>query len=174
MNEVIKSLLERRSCRKFKPENIKEEELDAILEAGTYAPTGMGKQSPLIVSISNKEDRDALERLNAEVLGDANAKPFYGAPNVVVVFGQKDIPFCIHDANLVLGNILNAAYALGIDSCYIWRAKESLESEGGKELLKKWGVPDGYVAVANVILGYGIDEGRNVAPPRKEGYIIKV
>ena len=174
MNEALQNLLTRRACRAYKDEQIKAEELDAILEAGTYAPTGRGTQSPIIVAIQDAEKLAAVEKLNAVVMGDPEMHPFYGAPTVVVVFGDADIPFGAADATLVAGNILNAANAVGVDSCFIWRAKETFESEEGKALKKEWNIPDNYVGVANVILGYGLAEGRNVAPPRKEDYVRKV
>ena len=138
MNETIKNLLERRSCRAYEDRQITDAELDTILEAGTYAPTGMGKQSPLIVAVQNPETVKTVERLNATVTGNPDGHTFYGAPTVVVVFGDPTLPFGISDGNLVIGNILNAAHAVGVDSCYIWRAQESFESEEGKELKKAW------------------------------------
>jgi len=174
MKETIQDLMERRACRAYKPEQIKTAELDTILEAGTYAPTGMGKQSPLIVAIQTPEVLNKVERLNAAVTGNPDAHPFYGAPTAVVVFGDPSLPFGIADGNLVIGNILNAAHALGVASCYIWRAKESFESEEGKALMKEWGIPEGYQGIGNVILGYSQSEGTNAAPPRKADYIRKV
>jgi nitroreductase len=174
MNEALQNLLTRRSCRAYQAEQIKEEELDAILEAGTYAATGMGKQSPLIVAVQKPEDVEAVQKLNAAVTGNPDAKTFYGAPTVVVVFGDPTVPFGVSDGNLVIGNMLNAANAIGVDSCYIWRAKESFESEGGKALKEKWGIPEKYQGVGNVILGYGLPEGKREAAPRKADYIRKV
>ena len=157
----------------YREEQIKPAELDAVLEAGTYAPTAMGKQSPLIVVLQKPEDIAEVEKLNAAVMGNADAKAFYGAPTVIVVFGDTSIPFGIADANLVIGNLLNAANAVNVDSCYIWRAKECFETEKGKELKKKWHVPENYQGVGNVILGYGLPEGKREAAPRKDGYIIR-
>lgn len=174
MNETIKNLLERRSCRAYEDRQITDAELDTILEAGTYAPTGMGKQSPLIVAVQNPETVKTVERLNATVTGNPDGHTFYGAPTVVVVFGDPTLPFGISDGNLVIGNILNAAHAVGVDSCYIWRAQESFESEEGKELKKAWGIPENYVGVGNVILGYGKPGSIGTAPARKEDYIRKV
>ncbi len=174
MKETLQDLLTRRSCRKYRPEQIKDSELDAILEAGTYAPTGMGKQSPVIVAIQNKADRDELSRLNASVMGRDGIDPFYGAPTVVVVLVPASFPTGRDDGNMVIGNILNAAHAVGVDSCYIYRAKEVFEMDEGKALLKKWGVEGDYVGIGNVILGYGEPEGVRPAAERKAGYIIKV
>lgn len=174
MNEALQNLLTRRSCRKYKPEQIAAEELDAILQAGVYAPTGRNGQSPIIVAVQTPDERDTVERLNAAVMGNPEMKTFYGAPTVIVVFGDSESPFCASDGNLVIGNLLNAAHAVGVDSCYIWRAKEAFESDEGKALKAKWGVPERYVGLGNVILGYGEEGGVREAAPRKEGYVIRV
>ncbi len=173
MNEVIQCLKERRSCRKYKAEPVRREDMDVILEAGTYAATARGGQSPLIVAVEDPETVRQLERLNAAVMGQPEAHTFYGAPAVVVVFSDQNIPFCEADGNLVIGNILNAAHAVGVDSCYIWRAKEEFENEEGRALKAKWGVPEHYRGIGNVILGYGEPDGIREAAPRKEGYIIR-
>ncbi|MCM1282734.1 MAG: nitroreductase [Muribaculaceae bacterium] len=173
MKETLVDLKTRRSCRAYKPEPVAEEALDAILEAGIYAPTGMGKQSPLIVVVSDKETRDLLSKLNAEVMG-ADTDPFYGAPTVLVVLADRSVRTHVDDGNLVIGNLLNAAHAVGVDSCYIYRAREVFDSVQGKELLKKWGVEGDYEGIGNVILGYGLEEGKREAAPRKEGYIVRV
>ncbi|MBQ8973920.1 MAG: nitroreductase family protein [Clostridia bacterium] len=174
MNEALNNLLTRRSCRAYRDEQIKTEELDAILQAGVYAPTGMGKQSPLIVAVQSPDKVGEVERLNAAVLGNPDAHPFYGAPTVLVVFGDAESPLGVSDANLVLGNLLNGANAVGVDSCYIWRAKEAFESEAGKALKKAWNIPDSYVGCGYVILGYGKPEGKREAAPRKENYVLKI
>ncbi len=173
MKETLLDLKTRRSCRKYQPEQIKEEELLAILEAGTYAPTGMGAQSPIIVAVQDKETRDYLSKLNAGIMG-TDIDPFYGAPTVLVVLADRSRPTHVDDGNLVIGNLLNAAHAIGVDSCYIYRARETFDSAEGKELLKKWGVQGDYEGIGNVILGYGLPEGVKEAAPRKDGYIIRV
>lgn len=174
MNEALNNLLTRRSCRAYHEEQIKAEELDAILEAGQYAPTGMGKQSPIIVVIQDAEKIRAVEKLNSAVMGNPEGHPFYGAPTVLVVFGKGENPLETADANLVIGNLLNGANAVGIDSCYIWRAREVFATDDGKALMKEWNIPDGYVGVGNVILGYGKPEGKRPAAPRKEDYVRRV
>ena len=174
MNETLNTLKNRRSCRKYRDEQIKKEELDAILEAGTYAPTGRGLQSPLIVVVQKPEDYAELERLNGKVMGNENGHPFYGAPTVAVVFADSAIPTYVADGNLVIGNLMNAAQAVGVDSCYIWRAAEVFDSDEGKALMAKWGVPEGFRGIGNVILGYGKPEGKRDAAPRKEGYIVRI
>lgn len=171
MNEALQNLLTRRSCRAYRDEQISEDQLNAILEAGTYAPTGMGRQSPLIVAIQDPQTLAQVERLNGAVMGRPDTHPFYGAPTVVVVFGNTQTPLCDADANLVIGNLLNAANAVGVDSCYIWRARETFASPEGKELKLAWGIPEHYEGIGNVILGYGKPEGIRPAAPRKPDYI---
>lgn len=167
-----KILLERRSIRKYKDIPVEEEKLDKILEAGTYAPTGMNRQTPVMVAVRDKEIRDLLEKENAKVMGDENKKPFYGAPVVIVVFYNPDIYTSLEDGCLVMGNLMNAAHAVGLGSCWIHRAKEVFLTEEGKELMKKWGIPENYIGVGNCIIGYA-DEAPE-AKPRKSSYIIKV
>lgn len=174
MNEALKNLLKRRSCRAYENRQIKDDELDSILLAGEYAPTGMGKQSPIIVVIQDKDKISEIEKLNARVMGKIDIHPFYGAPTLIVVFGDSSSLLCDADANLVIGNILNGANAVGVDSCYIWRAREVFESEEGKELKRKWNIPDNYKGVGNVILGYGKSEGKKEAAKRKEDYVRRV
>ena len=174
MNEALNNLLTRRSCRAYKAEPIKQEELEAILKAGTYAPTSMGQQSPFIVATQDPELIARIERLNAAVLGDPEGKPFYGAPALAVVFGDPTTSVGIPDGNLVMANLLNAANAVGVDSCYIWRARESFATEAGKALKKAWDIPENYVGMGNVILGYGRPEGKKEAAPRKADYVRRV
>ena len=173
MKETLRDLKERRSCRAYLPEQIREEALAAILEAGTYAPTGMGRQSPVIVAVQDPETRNALSRMNAAVMG-ASGDPFYGAPTVVVVLADPEIGTYLYDGVLVMGNLMNAAQAVGVDSCYIFRAKEVFETAEGKALLRKWGIPERYVGIGNCILGYGAPGGKQEAAPRKENYIVRV
>lgn len=154
--ETINDLIERRSIRKYKAEQIKDEELDMILKAGVYAASGMNKQPVTIVAVQDKETRDLLEKLNKKAGNmPEEAAPFYGAPTVLVVLYDPEIsPIAIYDATLTMGNLLNAAHALDVDSCWIHRAKETFEFPEGKELLKKWGLKDTLIGVGNCILGY--------------------
>ena len=172
MNEILNSLKERRSCRSYKPDMVPQEILDQILEAGTYAPTGMGKQSPIIIAVTDKETRDKLSRLNAAVMGASN-DPFYGAPVVLVVLANTAVGTYKYDGSLVMGNLLNAAHALGLGSCWIHRAKEEFESEEGKEILKSLGIKGDWEGIGNCILGYPAADP-NPAAPRKADYIYKI
>ena len=173
MNEVLTALKERRSCRKFQSRQVTQEDLDAILEAGTYAPTGLNRQAPVIVAIQDPETIAQVSRLNAAVMG-ADTDPFYGAPTVLVVLANPEIRTWLHDGALVMGNLMNAAHAVGVGSCYIFRAKEVFETPEGKALLTKWGIPETYIGVGNCILGYPAEGGTRPATPRKENYIIRV
>lgn len=172
MNETLKVLKERRSIRRYKAEQIKNEELNAILEAGTWAPTGMGKQSPVMVVVQDRETIAYMSKLNAEIMGKPDSDPFYGAPTVVVVLADSTNANWVRDGSLVMGNLMNAAASLGLGSCWINRALELFDRPEGKELLKKWGLDEKYRGVGNCILGY-IDGEIPTPKPRKEGYIIR-
>lgn len=169
MAETLITLKTRRSCRAYKPELIPEEKLKAIIEAGTYAATGMGKQSPIIIAVTDKALRDRLSAMNAAVMG-ANMDPFYGAPELLIVLANKDVPTYIYDGSLVMGNMMNAAADLGIASCWIHRAKEEFESEEGKEILRSLGITGNYEGIGHLILGYAAKESAAPAP-RKENYV---
>ena len=165
-------LLERRSIRAYKAEQIKESELDYVLNAALYAPTGRNFQSTIMVAVQDKELVARLSKMNAEVMGAEN-DPFYGAPTVVVVFADTNIPTHFEDGCLAMGNMLNAAYETGLGSCWIHRARQVFESDEGKALMKEWGVPESYVGIGNCILGYASCETPDPAP-RKDGRIIKI
>ena len=169
--EAMKNLLERRSIRKYKDTQVPDELLDQVLEAGLYAPTGMNRQNVVMVAVRDKETRDQLMRMNAAVMGSQN-DPFYGAPCVIVVLGDAETYPVVENGSLVLGNLMNAAYALGLGSCWIHRAKQMFETEEGKELLRKWGLKESLVGVGNCILGYPDEEPE--ARPRLDGRIVKV
>lgn len=170
--EAMEVLLNRRSIRKYKAEQIKEEELDAVLKAGTFGPTGMGTQAVQLVAVTNPDMVKKLSKMNGDVM-NATTDPFYGAPCVIVVFADSSKATYIENGSCVLTNLLNAAYANGLGSCWIHRAYQMFESDEGKALKKEWGVPESYVGVGNCILGY-MDGDLPVAKERKENYIIKV
>ena len=172
MNETLKTLMERRSCRSYKSDPVPAEILDQILEAGTFAATGMGKQSPIMIAVTDQKVRDRLSRMNADVMG-ANNDPFYGAPTVIVVLADKAVPTYLYDGSLVMGNLMNAAHSLGIASCWIHRAKEEFESEEGKAILKSLGIEGDYEGIGHCVLGYAASDLQSAAP-RKANYIYRV
>ena len=171
MNETIRTLKNRCSTKKYLPRQVEDALLDAVLEAGLYAPTGMNNQKVVTVAIRDKETRDLLSRMNAQVMG-VESDPFYGAPCVIVVLSDPERRTWVEDGSLVMGNLMNAATALGLGSCWIHRAREMFDSPEGKELLKKWGLPETLRGVGNCILGY--EDGETVRKPRAEGRIVKV
>lgn len=169
MNTTIKDLLERRSIRKYQERQIADEELNEVLKCGMHAPTGMNLQSPVMVVIQKKEVIEKLSKMNAAIMG-SDSDPFYGAPTVIVVLADKTRATYIEDGSLVMGNLMNAAHALGLGSCWIHRAKEEFESEEGRKLLKEWGVGERYTGIGHCVLGYP-DMEHPAAKPRKEAYI---
>ena len=167
----MNTLLNRRSIRRYKEDQVPDELLDQVLTAGLYAPTGMNRQNIIMVAVRDKQTRDQLSRMNAAVMG-SDRDPFYGAPCVIVVLGDPEIYPVVENGSLVLGNLMNAAYAVGLGSCWIHRAKQTFETEAGKALLRKWGLKEDLVGIGNCILGYA-DESPE-AKPRLDGRIIKI
>ena len=172
MNETIKILLERRSVRGYKEDLMPEEVLNEILEAGEYAPSGMGQQGTLMVVTQNPELVAKLSKMNADVMG-TESDPFYGAPTVVVVFADSNMPTCVENGSLVMGNLMLEAEEQGIGSCWIHRAKEEFESEEGKEILKSLGIEGDYEGIGHCILGYA-DGPAPKAAPRKDSYVYHI
>ena len=170
MNETLKVLESRRSCRKFKPDAVKDEELKAIVKAGTYAATGMGKQSPIIIAVTDKKLRDEIAEENRKIGGwPEGFDPFYGAPAILIVLADKAVPTHVYDGSLVMGNLMNAAESLGVASIWIHRAKEEFESEFGKNILKKLGIEGEYEGIGHCALGYAVEPAKPAAP-RKDNY----
>ena len=172
--QIIKT---RRSCRKYKKEQITDEELKAVLEAGTYAPTSRGMQSPYIVAVQNEELRKQLASMNAHVMG-VTSNPYYDAPTYVlvlvppamlIVLAKKERPTYVYDGSLVMGNLMLAAHELGIGSCWIHREREMFSTSEGKELMKSWGLPEGLVGIGALALGYPAEEPAQ-PKPRKQDY----
>lgn len=171
MNETMKVLETRRSCRNFKPDMISEEELQEIVKAGTYAPTGMGKQSPLIIAVTNKELRDQIAEENRKIGGwNEGFDPFYGAPVILIVLADRTCRTHVYDGSLVMGNLMNAAESLGVASIWIHRAKEEFDSEFGKKILTDLGIEGDYEGIGHCALGYAAEEPKDAAA-RKENYV---
>ena len=170
-NEVLKAIYDRRSVKKYTDKPVPAEILDEILKAGSWAANGKAWQAPVMVAVADPETRETLRRLNAEILGNPDADPFYGAPVVVAVLSDSERFTYVEDGSLVIGNMMLAAYSLGVDSCWIHRAREVFETEEGKALKAKWGLGDNYIGVGHCILGYR-DCDYPTAKPRKEGRII--
>ncbi|MBQ7925505.1 MAG: nitroreductase [Lachnospiraceae bacterium] len=169
MNQAMENILTRRSIKKFKSDMVPKEIIEQIVKAGTYAATGRNLQAPIILAVTKPEIREQLRRMNGEILGNPDADPFYGAPVVLVVLADKNVHTGIYDGSLVMGNLMLAAHALGIGSCWIHRAKEEFESVEGKELLKSLGIEGDYEGIGHCVLGYA-DCEEPAAKPRKENW----
>lgn len=176
MNQTINDLKTRRSIRKFKDKQISDEDLNIILETGTYAPTARGAQSPKIIVIQNPETIKELSAWNRSffpVEMPEDMDPFYGAKTLLIVLADSEIPTFVEDGSSVLTVLVNAAHAIGVGSCWIHRARDEFSSKKGKELLRKWGIPETYEGVGHVVLGYP-DMETPEPIPRKEDYILRI
>ena len=169
MSELLKKMQERRSVRSFKPDMVPKKLIEQVIQAGTYAATGKNYQSPIIIAVTNKELRDKLSALNAEIMG-AQMDPFYGAPVVLIVLAEKAWPTHVYDGSLVMGNLMLAAHELGLGSCWIHRAKEEFERPEGQEILKSLGITEEYEGIGHCVLGY-VEGEYPAAKPRKENWV---
>ena len=169
MTDTLEVIRTRRSIRSFKPDMVPRDVIGQIVEAGTYAATGKNGQSPVILAVTNRRLRDRLSKMNAQIMG-VDMDPFYGAPVVLVVLADKSRPTCVYDGSLVMGNLMLAAHALGIGSCWIHRAKEEFETEEGKELLRSLGIEGDYEGIGHCVLGY-VDGEYPDAAKRKENWV---
>jgi len=182
MNETLKSILTRRSIRNYKPEQIKDEELQAILEAGKFAPSAMNQQSWHFTVVQNKDmlkkinetckaaflksgNNSFIERAKAE-----NFSPFHNAPTFIIVSGDGQAIAPQNDGSLALGNMFLAAHSIGIGSCWIHAMNFLFSTEEGKALKKELGIPEGYVSVGSGAFGYKAADSPSPAP-RKDGMV---
>ncbi len=171
MSNVIEKIITRRSVKAFTDEMPTEEQLEAILKAGTYAPTGMNRQAPIMIAVTNKEVRDKLSAMNARIMGmEGKIDPFYGAPVVIIVLADKSVNTRVYDGSLVMANLMLAAHDLGLGSCWIHRAKEEFESDEGKALLADLGITGEYEGIGHCIVGH-IKGDYPAEKPRKENYV---
>ena len=168
-NAVLQALRTRRSIRSYKPEQITDDELKTVLEAGTWAPTAKGLQDPWIVAVQKPELLQRICRMNAAVWGREDIDPFYGAPTYVLVFATADWVNALADGSLVLGNMMLAAHAIGLGSCWINREREMFATPEGRALMAELGLPEGLIGVGALALGYPAAPPRE-PKPRKENY----
>lgn len=173
MNDIINAMLSRRSIKKYKPEQITDQELDQVVTIGTYAANGMAKQAGKIVVVQDRSTREQLRAMNAAILGAPDMDPFYGAPTVCVVLADSRVATWVEDGSLVLGNMLLAASSLGLGACWVHRARQEFDSPEGKALLAEWGIPETYRGVGHCILGYPAAEPLP-AKARKADFIVRV
>lgn len=169
MSEVMDKMLTRRSVRAYNDKMPSEEQIAQIIKAGTYAATGRGLQSPIIIAVTNREMRDKLSAMNAKIM-NADFDPFYGAPVVLIVLADKNVPTHVYDGSLVMGNLMLAAHDLGLGSCWIHRAREEFESEEGKEILRSLGIEGEYEGIGHCVIG--CPKGEYPADkPRKDNWV---
>lgn len=181
MNKTIQDIITRRSVKKYLDKTVPMELVEEVVKAGTYAPSGMNKQSAKIIAVTNKEMRDSLSRINLEIILGKNLTttsghndPFYGAPVVLIVLAKKEIGTRIYDGTLVMENMMIAANSLGLGSCWIHRAKETFETEEGKQILRDLGITEEYEGIGNCILGYAAPDALKPQAPRKDDYVVWV
>lgn len=174
MNEVIKAMKERRSIRKFKAEMPLKADLEQIVEAGLYAANGRGRQAVITIAVTDKELRDKLSAVNNEIMGGPEDNdPFYGAPAILIVLANKEVPTAPYDGSLVMGNLMLAAHSLGLGSIWIHRAKEEFEMPEYQKLLKDLGIEGEWEGIGHCAVGY-IDGENPAAAPRNDGRVFWV
>ena len=174
MNEVLENIKNRRSVRKYKAEQVPQELLDEIIKAGLYAASGRGQQNHIMIQVTDKKLRDEIAEKNCEIGGwDKGFDPFYGAPAMIIVLAKQDWGNRVYDGSLVMGNLMLAAHALGLGSCWIHRAKEEFETDWGKSLLKKLGVEGQYEGIGHCAIGY-VEGEYPPEPARKAGRVFYV
>ncbi len=171
-NEFLDIIETRRSVRSYKPDAVPTELLDTVLKAGTFAPTGKGQQSPVIVAVTDERYRKILTQMNDKVLG-SNSDPYYGAPVIVLVLANGSVPTFVEDGSCVLQNMMLAAHALGLASVWVNRERQMFDSDEGKALLQEWGLPSSLRGVGALALGYAAGPAKPPIP-RKNGYIVKI
>lgn len=171
MSQLLEGIKTRRSIRSYKPTMVPQEILDQIIEAGLYAPSGMGRQDAIIIQVSDKALRDEIAAINCKLEGEEDGfDPFYGAPVILIVLAKKNGATRICDGSLVMGNLMLAAHALGIGSCWIHRAKEEFEMQWGRDLLNSLGIEEEYEGIAHCALGY-VEGPAPEAEKRKENRV---
>ena len=172
MNEVLQVIKDRKSVKKFKDTPVPKALIEQIVEAGLYAPSGLNKQAPIVIAVTDKTTRDELSRLNAGSDPFFRSDPFYGAPCVLVVLADKSAHTYLYDGSLTMGNMLLAAHSLGLGACWIHRAKETFETPEGKAILQKLGITGEYAGIGNCVIGY--PDMTPQAKPRKENRVFYI
>ncbi len=174
MNEIIQAMIDRRSTRKFKSDMPKQEQIDEIINAGLYAASGRGKQSPVIIAVTDKETRDQIAEENRKIGGwNEGFDPFYNAPVILIVLAPREVPTYVYDGSLVIGNLMLAAHSVGLGSCWIHRTKEEFDSDFGKNLLRSLGIEGDYEGIGHCAVGYSDEEPKS-PPSRNENRIYSI
>lgn len=169
MNDMLELMKTRRSVKKYKSQMPPQEAIEQIIEAGLYAANAKNAQTSIIIAVTDKTLRDRLSAMNARILG-TTSDPFYNAPVVLVVLDVKSNPNCAYDGSLVMGNLMLAAHAVGLGSCWINRAREGFDSDEGRQILKELGIEGEYEGVGHCVIGYTDGEYPEIKP-RKENRV---
>ena len=171
MNEILDAMKYRRSIRSFKPDMPEKKLIEEIIEAGLFAPSGMGRQPTVILAVTDKEERDRIMEANRKIGGwDEGFDPFYGAPVILIVLARKEVSTRIYDGSLVMGNLMLGAYSLGLGSIWIHRAKEEFETAEFQALLKKYGIEGEWEGIGHCAVGY-VKDAPEPAAERKENRV---
>ncbi len=171
MNEVIEAMRERRSVRAYTEEVPSDELVERVVDAGLWAASGRGRQSPIVLAVTDRALRDRLSAMNARIMGaPEGTDPFYGAPVVLVVLADRSVPTHVYDGSLVMGNLMLAAHELGLGSCWIHRAREEFDSPEGRQILAELGVEGDYEGIGHCVLGYAAEVPE--PKPRREGRLV--
>lgn len=171
MNEVIEAMRERRSVRAYTEEVPSDELIERVVDAGLWAASGRGRQSPIVLAVTDRALRDRLSAMNARIMGaPEGTDPFYGAPVVLVVLADRSVPTHVYDGSLVMGNLMLAAHELGLGSCWIHRAREEFDTPEGRQILANLGVEGDYEGVGHCVLGYAAEVPE--PKPRREGRLV--
>ncbi|MDD3387364.1 MAG: nitroreductase [Prevotella sp.] len=178
MNSYIENIISRRSVKKYQDKPVPTELIEEIVKSGTYAPSGLNRQSAIILAVTNREMRDRISRINLDVVirnnlhtTSGHGDPFYNAPVVLVVLGKKDIGTRVYDGSLVMENMMLAANSLGLGSCWVHRAKEVFETEEGRQILLDLGITEEYEGIGNCIIGYPAENALRSQKARKDNYV---
>lgn len=193
-NEVMKNILHRRAIRRFEPKQIDEEVLQRILQAGLYAPSAGGRQGVIFAVSQNHEVNKRLGKIKR-----ANSNPsmatatsyvskeqpsiaddpkltnaFYDAPTVITMFAPKNFLFAAEDCAVAAENMMLAAAALGVGSCYIGQGWTAFADPYGQEILHQWNIRTDYYAVMQLLLGYPREGDKHPNPkPRKDDRVLR-
>lgn len=171
MNEVIEAMRDRRSVRAYTDEVPSDELIERVVDAGLWAASGRGRQSPIVLAVTDRALRDRLSAMNARIMGaPEGTDPFYGAPVVLVVLADRSVPTHVYDGSLVMGNLMLAAHELGLGSCWIHRAREEFDTPEGRQILADLGVEGDYEGVGHCVLGYAAEVPE--PKPRREGRLV--
>lgn len=162
LNHTVEALMERRSIRSYRGEQVSEEELTDLLKTGTYAPSSMGRQARHFTVIQNQAFLDDIRTAMGETADD----PFYGAPTVIVFSAPADARFAPEDTCCAMMNIMLAAHSYGLGTCFIGCVRDVLRTAEFQSRLK---LPEGYIPYSCLTLGYPKEHAAAPTPRRTDG-----